>query len=81
MSVALMPFSRIFAVRAQHLSVSPADGVELPTLPETEQRYLTHEQLHRVSIASGRTRTLILVSATVACDSARLQRCVSRTWT
>jgi integrase len=50
-----------FAVRAKHLAVSPADGVELPTLPETEQRYLTHEQLHRVSVASGRTRTLILV--------------------
>ena len=42
-----------FAVRAKHLAVSPADGIEWPTLPETEQRYLTHEQLHRVAIASG----------------------------
>ncbi|MFI5508958.1 tyrosine-type recombinase/integrase [Mycobacterium sp. NPDC051804] len=50
-----------FAVRAKHIAVSPADGVELPTLPETERRYLTHEQLHRVAIASGRMRTLILV--------------------
>lgn len=50
-----------FAVRAKHLAASPADGIELPTLPETEQRYLTHEQLHRVAIASGRTRTLVLV--------------------
>jgi integrase len=50
-----------FAVRAKHLSASPADGIELPTLPETEQRHLTHEQLHRVAMASGRTRTLVLV--------------------
>jgi integrase len=30
-------------------------------LPENEQRYLTHEQLHRVAVASGRLRTLVLV--------------------
>jgi integrase len=41
--------------------MSPADGVELPTLPETEQRYLTHTQLNRVAVASGRLRTLVLV--------------------
>jgi integrase len=35
--------------------------VELPRLPETEQRYLTHEQLHRVAVASGRLRTLVLM--------------------
>lgn len=50
-----------FAVRSKHLPASPADGLELPTLPETEQRYLTHEQLHRVAMASGRMRTLVLV--------------------
>ncbi len=50
-----------FAVKAKHLSSNPADGIELPRLPETEQRYLTHEQLHRVAVASGRLRTLILV--------------------
>lgn len=50
-----------FAVRARYLAASPADGVELPTLPETEQRYLTHEQLHRVAIAAGSLRTLVLV--------------------
>jgi integrase len=27
----------------------------------TEQRYLTHEQVHRVAVASGRLRTLVLV--------------------
>jgi integrase len=50
-----------FAVKAKHLPASPADGIELPRLPETEQRYLTHEQLHRVAVASGRLRTLVLV--------------------
>lgn len=50
-----------FAVRAKHLPANPADGIELPRLPEVEQRYLTHDQLHRVAIASGHLRTLILV--------------------
>jgi integrase len=50
-----------FGVKAKHLTVNPADGIELPRLPETEQRYLTHEQLHRVAVASGRLRTLIFV--------------------
>lgn len=50
-----------FAVRSKYLPANPADGVELPRLPETEQRYLTHEQLHRVAVASGRLRTLVLV--------------------
>ncbi|MGZ5379238.1 MAG: tyrosine-type recombinase/integrase, partial [Mycobacterium sp.] len=50
-----------FAVKARHLPANPADGVELPRLPESEQRYLTHEQLHRVAVASGRLRTLVLV--------------------
>jgi site-specific recombinase XerC len=50
-----------FAVKAKHLPASPADGVELPRLPEAEQRYLTHEQLHQVAVAAGRLRTLVLV--------------------
>jgi integrase len=50
-----------FAVKAKHLPANPADGIELPRLPETEQRYLSHEQLHRVAVASGRLRTLVLV--------------------
>ena len=49
-----------FAVRAKHLPSNPADGVELPRLPESEQRYLTYDQLHRVAVASGRLRTLVL---------------------
>lgn len=50
-----------FAVRAKHLASNPADGVELPRLPDSDQRYLTHDQLHRVAVASGRLRTLVLV--------------------
>jgi integrase len=50
-----------FAVKAKHLPANPAEGIELPRLPEVEQRYLTHEQLHRLAIASGRFRTLVLV--------------------
>ena len=48
-----------FAVKAKHLAANPADGVELPRLPETEQRYLTHEQLHRLAIAAGPFRTFV----------------------
>jgi integrase len=50
-----------FAVKAKHLPANTADGLDLPRLPEAEQRYLTHEQLHRVAVASGRLRTLVLV--------------------
>ena len=50
-----------FAVKAKHLAANPAGGAELPRLPEIEQRYLTHEQLHRVAVASGRLRTLVFV--------------------
>jgi integrase len=50
-----------FAVKAKHLPANPSEGIELPRLPETEQRYLSHEQLHRVAVASGRLRTLVLV--------------------
>lgn len=50
-----------FAVKSKHLPANPADGVELPRLPEVEQRYLTHDELQRVAIASGHLRTLVLI--------------------
>ncbi|RUP30038.1 MAG: site-specific integrase, partial [Mycolicibacterium sp.] len=50
-----------FAVKAKHLSANPADEIELPRLPEVEQRYLSHDQLHLIAVASGRLRTLVLV--------------------
>ena len=52
-----------FAVKAKHLPTNPAEGVELPRLPEAEQRYLTHEQVHRLAVACGRVRTFVLVLA------------------
>jgi integrase len=50
-----------YAVKAKHLPANPSDGIELPRKPEGEQRYLTHEQLHRLAVASGRFRTLVLL--------------------
>ena len=50
-----------FAVKVKHLATNVAEGSELPRLPEAEQRYLSHEQLHRVAVACGRHRTFIFV--------------------
>ena len=50
-----------YAIRAKHLAVNPAEDLELPRKADAEQRYLTHEQLHRLAVASGRFRTLVLV--------------------
>jgi integrase len=50
-----------YAVKAKHLPANPVDGIELPRKHEVDQRYLTHEQLHRLAVASGRFRTLVLV--------------------
>lgn len=51
------------AKRSTGLAVHPAPGddLELPIKAEAEKRYLTHEQLHRLAVASGRFRTLVLV--------------------
>jgi hypothetical protein len=48
-------------VRQAHQLLGAAESMELPTLPNVEQRYPTHEQLHRVAVASGRLRTLVLL--------------------
>jgi integrase len=50
-----------YAVKAKRLPANPADGIELPRKHEVDQRYLTHEQLHRLAVASGRLRTLVLM--------------------
>ena len=43
-----------FAVKAGHLAANPAKDVEdLPDRPVLTQRYLTHEQLHRLALGSG----------------------------
>lgn len=48
-------------MRAKHLRANPADDIDLPRSPETEQRFLTHDQLHRVAVASGRLRTVVFL--------------------
>ena len=50
-----------YSIKAKHLAVNPAEDIELPGKVEVEQRHLTHDQLHRLSVASGRFRTLVLV--------------------
>jgi site-specific recombinase XerC len=60
-----------FAVKAKRLSANPADGVELPRLPEVQQRYLTHEQLHRLAVASENFAPLSWCWATAVFGSVR----------
>ena len=50
-----------FAVKAKHLASNPAEDIDLPGKATGAQRYLTHEQLHRLAVASGKFRTLVLV--------------------
>ncbi len=50
-----------FAVKARTYRPTPPTVSSCPGCPNLEQRYLTHEQLHRVAVASGRLRTLVLV--------------------
>ena len=53
----------IKAKKTTGLAVHPAptEDLELPAKIEGDQRYLTHEQLHRLAVASGRFRTLVFV--------------------
>jgi len=49
-----------YAVRSKYLPCNPADDAELPRIGETERRYLTDDELHRLAFASGSFRTLVL---------------------
>lgn len=51
------------AVKDSRLARNPAAGVDLPRLPTTERRYLTHGQVAELADASGRYRLLVLVLA------------------
>lgn len=51
------------AVRDNRLSRNPAAGVDLPRLPTTERRYLTHGQVAQLANAAGPYRLLVLVLA------------------
>jgi len=52
-----------YAIRARRLVVNPAADVELPSVTAPEKRYLTHQQVYELAVASGRFRTLVLVLA------------------
>lgn len=52
------------AVAENRLVVNPVDGVELPAVAATEQRFLTLEQLRALADASGSNRALVYVLGT-----------------
>lgn len=49
------------AVKAERLARNPAAGVDLPRLPQTERRYLTHEQLADLADGCGLYQNLVLL--------------------
>lgn len=51
------------AVRDQRLARNPAAGVDLPRLPMSDRRYLTHDEVAALAGAAGQYRVLVLVLA------------------
>ncbi len=51
------------AVKGSRLPRDPAAGVDLPRLPTTERRYLSHEQVADLAEQCGPYRTLVLTLA------------------
>lgn len=49
------------AVRDRRLASNPARGLELPRLPKTERRYLTHSELADLAAECGELEVLVLV--------------------
>ncbi len=49
------------AVRDSRLARNPAAGVDMPRMPVTERRYLTHVEVQRLAAAAGKYRTLVLL--------------------
>jgi integrase len=52
------------AVADSLIAANPADGVELPTVRITEQRFLTAAELHRLAVAAGERMPLVYVLGT-----------------
>lgn len=52
------------AVKDNRLVINPVDGVELPSVVATEQRFITLEQLHALADAAGDNRALVYVLGT-----------------
>ena len=51
------------AVRDNRLSRNPVAGVDLPRLPDTEHRYLTHDEVEDLAHRCGDYRVLVLTLA------------------
>ncbi|MGH3265795.1 MAG: tyrosine-type recombinase/integrase [Trebonia sp.] len=52
------------AVADNLIAANPAEGVELPTVRVTEQRFLTAAELHRLALAAGEHMALVYVLGT-----------------
>lgn len=52
------------AVADNLIAINPADGVELPTINMTEQRFLTVAELHRLALAAGSHKPLVYLLGT-----------------
>jgi integrase len=52
------------AVADNLIATNPAEGVEMPTVTMTEQRYLTAAELHRLALAAGDRMPLVYVLGT-----------------
>lgn len=52
-----------FAIKAKRLALNPAEDVDLPSMMSGERRYLTHLEVMKLAMASGRFRPLVLTLA------------------
>jgi site-specific recombinase XerD len=59
------------AVADNLIAGNPAEGVELPTVRMTEQRFLTAAELHRLALAAGEHMPLVYVLGTTGRGSVR----------
>jgi integrase len=51
------------AVRDSRLARNPAAGIDLPRMPVTERRYLTHAEIQLLAAGAGKYQTLVLLLA------------------
>lgn len=60
-AVGLLRQVLVAAVADNLLAVNPVDGVQLPTVRLTEQRFLSAAELHRAALAAGEYKALVYV--------------------
>ena len=70
-----------YAIRAKRLVVNPCADVEKPTITTPKKRYLDHQQVQELAVASGRFRTLVLVLAYSGLRFGERSRCAPETLT